>query len=288
MRLRARPRPRHEQAHGAQHHDCRELGARRRRRNLCRRTTLHVLLLNTIVATNTAPDTGPNIDNQPGLSGRGGLHPDRRPDRRHHHRDHAGLERASARTPSSARSPTTADPRQTMALSTPAPHSTRATGSAPSTTSAAPSARSSCPASPTRPRPGADGSDIGAFELQGIAARGAAGRRDARATCRGRPPTIVAQPGVPTVGTEAGDVIVGTDGPRPDRGSRRRGPDLRLGRRRPDVRRRRQRHDRRPGRRRPDPGQWRARPDRRRLRPGPAARQRRARRPDRGPRTTTC
>lgn len=51
--------------------------------------------------------------------------------------------------------------------------------------------------------PGADGSDIGAYEAQAdeVAPR-----------CRGKVATIVAVPGVPTVGTDQGDVIIGTDG----------------------------------------------------------------------------
>lgn len=56
--------------------------------------------------------------------------------------------------------------------------------------------------------PGADGSDIGAFELQGIEA----------AKCRGKQATIIAVPGVPTTGTKGNDVIAGTDGPDDIRG----------------------------------------------------------------------
>ena len=51
--------------------------------------------------------------------------------------------------------------------------------------------------------PGADGSDIGAYESQ-AAPEGA--------SCRGQAATIVAVPGVPTEGTEGGDVIIGTEG----------------------------------------------------------------------------
>jgi hypothetical protein len=56
---------------------------------------------------------------------------------------------------------------------------------------------------PNSTAPGADGSDMGAYELQGT---------PEGALCRGQVATIVAAPGVPTQGTEGGDVIVGTEG----------------------------------------------------------------------------
>jgi Ca2+-binding RTX toxin-like protein len=57
------------------------------------------------------------------------------------------------------------------------------------------------PTLPNSTAAGADGADIGAFELQQLP------------DCEGKPATIIARPGQPTTGTEGPDVIVGTAGP---------------------------------------------------------------------------
>jgi Ca2+-binding RTX toxin-like protein len=62
---------------------------------------------------------------------------------------------------------------------------------------------------PNSTAPGADGSDIGAYEAQAPPPP----PQPTEAFCRGVKATIIATPGVPTNGTEGGDVIVGTLGP---------------------------------------------------------------------------
>ena len=95
-------------------------------------------------------------------------------------------------------------PTQTHALLTGSPALDAGNGTGSNHDQRAQSRPVELPNVPNSTAPGADGSDIGAYEAQGFAEEGA--------RCRGKAATIVAVPGVPTVGTEDGDVIVGTLG----------------------------------------------------------------------------
>ena len=216
VRLRElRPGPEHEQAHGAQHDDCRELEQRTSGGGIYAADyTKHVLLLNTIVATNTGSTDGPNIASYPG-------YPDYPIQAGFTLIDDPTGAYITETTPGSnviGENPQlgpladNGGPTQTMAPSSTSPALDAGDGFGAQQDQRAARRPIELPSVPNSTAAGADGSDIGAFELQGIAA--AAGTPPKTPdTCRGRPPTIQATPGVPTIGTDASDVIIGTNGP---------------------------------------------------------------------------
>jgi Ca2+-binding RTX toxin-like protein len=181
---------------------------------------MHVLLLNSIVATNTAATSGPNIDNRlPNESVEAGFTLI----------DDPTDAQITETTPGSnifglnpQLSPLASNggPTQTMALSNTSPALDKGDSFGAKQDQRAQTRPIDLPGIAASAAPGADSADIGAFELQSLPAAAAA----AALECRGEPATIVAQSGVPTQGTNGKDVIVGTTGPDEIRG--RGGKDL--------------------------------------------------------------